>query len=276
MTGGPDAAVPAGDALRLVLWQCAPLPVDTPNALARNLSRLDAAVAAVAGSADLLITPEMFVCGYGIGADAALERSDVPAGPIATAVADLCARHRVAVLYGCSERRESQIYNTIRLVDAAGDLLGAHHKTHLFGDLDTMMVAAGTRPGPVLDFGTWRLGLAICYEVEFPEVVRSLAVRGADVVCVPTANMVGYDEVQRILLPARALENQVYLAYANYVGSEGGLDYGGLSELVDPTGRVRVAADRTEQLVEVVVERDALARARSRWSYLADRRPDLY
>lgn len=90
--------------------------------------------------------------------------------------------------------------------------MGSHHKTHLFGDLDRAMFTAGTEPAPVIEFGGWHVGLLICYEVEFPEMVRSLAVRGADIVCVPTANMAEFNDVQRVLLPARALENQVFLA----------------------------------------------------------------
>ncbi|RPA57193.1 carbon-nitrogen hydrolase [Gordonia oryzae] len=284
----PNAGWP--NTLRLALWQCSPLPDsdrdDHAGVITENLQRLEAIMADVAGRADLLITPEMFMCGYNIGAAAARARSDEADGPIAASVAQLSSRYGLAVLYGCAERvtdahqtsagAKEVVYNAIRLIDSDGVTIATHHKTHLFGDLDIAMVTAGTTRAPVVDFGSWRLGMLICYEVEFPEMVRDLAIRGADVVCVPTANMPDYDKVQQILLPARALENQVYLAYANYVGSERDLSFGGLSEMVGPGGIIDVSAGRDERVAIATADHDTLRRSRETWRYLADRRPELY
>lgn len=104
--------------------------------------------------------------------------------------------------------------------------------------------------------------------------MRDLAVRGAEVICVPTANMPEYDAVQTVLLPARALENTVYVAYANYCGVEGDLAYGGLSEGIGPDGRVLARAEREPELLVVDVERKVLDDARERFTYLDDRRSD--
>ncbi|WHU48191.1 carbon-nitrogen hydrolase family protein [Gordonia sp. L191] len=284
----PDAESP--DALRLALWQCAPTADsdrdDHAGVVAGNLERLERVMAEVAGRADLLITPEMFLCGYNIDATAARARADEPDGPIAQSVARLCSRYGLAVLYGCAEcvtagqgtgdGVKEAVYNTIRLVDADGMTIATHHKTHLFGDLDAAMVTAGATRAPVVDFRSWRMGMLICYEVEFPEMVRDLAIRGADLICVPTANMPDYDKVQQILLPARALENQVYLAYANYVGSERDLVFGGLTEMIGPGGTVDVSAGRDERVVIATADRDTLRWSRETWRYLADRRPELY
>ncbi|NDK88477.1 carbon-nitrogen hydrolase family protein [Gordonia desulfuricans] len=278
------------DPLRLALWQCAPIDdptIDDADVVERNLSRLESVLVEVAGRADVLITPEMFVCGYRLDAAQARARADAVTGPIATRVAQLCTWYGVAVLYGCAELSrpsdrpdaevsDAPVYNAIRLVDAGGRLLATHHKTHLFGDIDARAVSAGSQPPPVVEFDGWNLGLLTCYEVEFPEMVRCLAVRGADVVCVPTANMPAYDEVQRILLPARALENQVFLAYANHVGAEADLAYGGLSELLGPDGTVMVQGDRDEEVLYGSCDRAELDRSRAGHTYLADRRPDLY
>lgn len=277
----------SADLLRVAIWQCAPLPTDNPpptdtpgdrgsEVIEANLARLERTVAQIADRVDLVITPEMFLCGYNIGAAAVRARAERSDGPSARRVAQICADHHVAVLYGCAEESEGLVYNTIRLVDADGSTVATHYKTHLFGDLDVSMVTAGGEPAPVVDLGAWRLGMLTCYEVEFPEMLRSLAIRGADIVCVPTANMRAYDEVQQILLPARALESQVYLAYANYVGEEGDLSYGGLSEFVNPTGEVGALGGRGEEIVIATADRRALQRSRSERPYLADRRPELY
>ena len=121
----------------------------------------------------------------------------------------------------------------------------------------------------------WRLGLLICYDVEFPEAVRLLALQGADAVLVPTANMVEFDEVAQLLVPARACENRLYVAYANACGSEGGLIYGGLSTVVQPNGRVLLVASREPSLALAPLSKAALTQARQT-DQRPHRRPSLY
>ena len=195
------------ETLRLALWQCAPLPraqsQADDHAVADNLARLEAHWHRCRAPVDLLVTPEMFVSGYNVGAEAARFRADpvlrdmtIPPvdGSIADALSHMCARHR-----GGRRLRlrrigdDGSVYNTARIVDAAGVHLGSHHKSHLYGGLDRDMFTAGTRTSPVIEFCGWGVGLLICYEVEFPEMTRSLAARGADLICVPTANMVEYN-----------------------------------------------------------------------------------
>lgn len=259
------------DRLRIALWQCVSVADDVEG----NLERLErAAVDAAGGGADLVVTPEMYLTGYNIGPGTARRLADPVGGPLGDAVGAIARRAGIAVLYGCAELDGSAVYNTVRLVDGNGISLAWQRKTHLFGEVDRQAVAPGSGPAPVIDLGGWSLGLLICYEVEFPEMVRDLAVRGAEVICVPTANMPEYDAVQTVLLPARALENTVYVVYANYCGREGDLAYGGLSEAVDPDGSVRARAGRDPELLIVDVERRVLDDARERFTYLADRRPD--
>ncbi|MGW0453597.1 carbon-nitrogen hydrolase family protein [Gordonia sputi] len=257
------------DRLRIALWQCHSVADDVEG----NLDRLEqAASEAAEADADLLITPEMYLTGYNISPSTARRLADPVDGD---AVGNIARRTAIAILYGGAELDDSSVYNTVRLVDANGISLASHRKTHLFGDIDRDAVAVGVSPPPVIDVEGWSLGLLICYEVEFPELVRNLAVRGAEVICVPTANMPEYDAVQTVLLPARALENTVYVAYANYCGVEGDLAYGGLSEGIGPDGRVLARAEREPGLLIVDVERKALDDARERFTYLADRRTDL-
>ncbi|MEE4024148.1 carbon-nitrogen hydrolase family protein [Gordonia sp. PKS22-38] len=260
--------------LRLALWQCQ----SAPAGVAENLERLDdAAAQAARHAADLLITPEMMVTGYSLAADEAERLADPEDGPIAARVCEIARRYGVGILYGCVERaRDGLLYNAIRLVDRTGKPLATHHKTHLFGDLDRAMVAAGSVPPPVVTVAGWRVALLTCYEVEFPELVRSCAVRGADVICVPTANMIEYDVVQVVLLRARALESQVYVAYANYSGAERDLVFGGRSMVVGPAGSVIAEASRTPDMILADTDREVLRGSRETYPYLADRRPELY
>ena len=89
-------------------------------------------------------------------------------------------------------------------------------------------------------------------------------------------NMIDYDVVADVLVPARAYENQVYVAYANYVGREGSLTYGGLSCVAGPAGSFVARAGRGEELLLADLDRDGLEASRRTTPYLADRRPETY
>jgi predicted amidohydrolase len=106
--------------------------------------------------------------------------------------------------------------------------------------------------------------------VEFPENPRRLALAGADCLLVPTANMDRYDFVPATLVPTRAFENQIVLAYANYCGPEGSLRYGGLSSVVDALGRPLAMAGRDEALLLATLTPEALDHARAEQTHLQE------
>lgn len=260
------------DVLRLAVWECEPLPLD----VAGNLRRINAqALLARAAGADLLVTPEMVLTGYDIGADAARRLAEPADGPSAQAVSDAARRHGIAVAYGYPELADDgSVYNAAQLIDAAGRPVGHHRKTHLFGTLDRVMFRAGRGDEPAFALHGWSLGLAICYDIEFPETARRLARAGADLIVVPTANMVGFEAVQRVLLPARALENQLFVAYANYVGREGSLTYSVESGVWAPDA-LPLGCDRQGELLLADLDRERLAASRKRYTYRADWRPGI-
>jgi predicted amidohydrolase len=116
----------------------------------------------------------------------------------------------------------------------------------------------------------------ICYDVEFPELVRAHALAGTDLLLVPTANMHPFQLVAESLIPVRAWENQMYVAYANRVGHEGEFEFFGLSTLAGPDGVARTRAGRGEELVLADLDPALLAASRAANPYLKDRRPGLY
>jgi 5-aminopentanamidase len=191
--------------LKLALWQSpyAATPVEA-------LSRLDATAAqARAQGTDWLVCPEMGLTGYAIGTERVKALAETPDGPLAQAVAGIARRHNIAIVCGYAEQHPQGAlpFNAVQAVGPDGTAIGHYRKTHLFGDMDRAQFSPGDAASQVFDWCGWRLGLLICYDVEFPEAVRSLALQGADAVLVPTANMVGFDEVPTLLVPARACEN---------------------------------------------------------------------
>ncbi|MGQ9368264.1 carbon-nitrogen hydrolase family protein [Azospirillum sp. ST 5-10] len=252
---------------RVALWQTAD----------GGLDRLERAAAAAARrGAGLLVAPEMALTGYAIGADAVRRLAEPRDGPAAARAAAIARRSGVALLYGYPERgADGAVYNAVRLVDADGTARLDHRKTHLYGDLDRAAFAPGDRLAPVVAVAGLRVGVLICYEVEFPELARRLARDGAELIAVPTALMAPYDVVARTVVPARAWENQLFVAYANRCGGEGTLTYCGLSAVVGPDARDRARADRGEELLVAAVDRAAIAAGRRDSPYLADLRPEV-
>lgn len=246
--------------------------------VARNLELLAvrARQAADAG-ARLLICPEMFLTGYAIGPAAVAVLAEAVDGPSAARAAEIARGAGIALLYGYPERgADGRVYNAALLVDRDGRQQANHRKTHLFGALDRDAFAAGAGPPTVAELDGLKLGILICYDVEFPENVRLLALQGVALVAVPTANMAPFTFVCRALVPARAYENHLFLAYANRCGHEGELEYLGQSCIVAPDGTDLARAGPGEEMILADVDPARIASWRQNNPYLADRRPDLY
>ncbi|MCK7625984.1 carbon-nitrogen hydrolase family protein [Streptomyces sp. RS10V-4] len=250
-----------------------------PGDVAHNLDLLAAAARdAAATGARLLVCPELFLTGYAIGAD--VHRLAEPAdGASARAIAAIAAEHRLAVLYGYPERAPEEhgvVYNSAQLIGPDGTALANYRKTHLFGCFEREWFTPGDRPVVQAELDGVRIGLLICYDVEFPENVRAHALAGTDLLLVPTAQMHPFQIVPERMIPVRAFENQMYLAYVNRAGAEGEFEFVGLSCLAGPDGVVRARAGRGEQLVQAAVDPAFLAASREDNPYLRDRRPELY
>lgn len=233
--------------LPLALWQ-------TPYApsVAEALLRLDETAAqARAQGADLLVCPEMGLTGYAIGPERVAALAEPADGPMARAVARIARRHRIAIAYGYPERHPDggRPFNATQCIAAHGRRIGQHRKTHLFGDMDRAQFSAGDVPPTPFTWRGWRLGLLICYDVEFPDTVRALAQQGLDALLVPTANMREFDEVPLQMVPARASDNGIAVAYTNACGHEPGLHYGGLSTVAAPDGACLARAGRRASLL---------------------------
>ncbi len=260
--------------MKIAIYQGAKTPAEPSG----NLDRLvEAADEARAGGARLVILPEMFLTGYNIGSDAIARLAEPVDGASATRAAEIAREAGIALLYGYPERGpKGEIFNAAILIDRDGRTLANHRKTHLFGDIDKSAFDPGQGPPTVAELDGLKLGVLICYDVEFPENVRLLALAGVDLVAVPTALMKPYEFVARSLVPSRAFENQVFLAYANRCGSERELDYYGLSCIVGPDGVDLARAGLGEELVITELDAERLARSRALNTYLRDRRPALY
>jgi len=210
------------------LYQC-PSPGGDVEA---GLNVLDQALAAAKGaSVDMLVMPEAFLPGY--AAVSAAPSLDFDATK--NRVAALCKTHGLALTIGLAEHTDSKVFNAAVAFDRSGAVLAQYRKIQLFSDREAATYTAGDRYC-TFDFEGKRFGLLICYDVEFPEHCRALKRQGAEVILVPTANMMPFVNVNQIIVPSRAAENALTVVYANYCGAEGDLDYVGLSGIYGPDG----------------------------------------
>ncbi|MEE1751453.1 carbon-nitrogen hydrolase family protein [Streptomyces sp. SP18CS02] len=258
--------------LRTALLQSSGQPGD----VAANLKVLDEAAArAAATGAGLLVAPEMFLTGYAIGADVP-RLAEAADGPSAEAVAALAVRHGLGIVYGYPERDGERIFNAAQLIGPDGARLANYRKTHLFGGFEQDWFTPGDRPVVQAELAGLRLGVMICYDVEFPENVRAHALAGTDLLLVPTALMHPAEVVADAVVPVRAFESQLYIAYANRVGQEGEFEFVGRSALACPDGTTRARAGREEELIVGDADPELLRASREANPYLRDRRPGLY
>ena len=220
---------------------------------------LDACLARVeeasAAGCELLVLPECALTGYVFESadEAAASALEVP-GREVEALEEACRRLGMHVVCGLLERDGDDLRNCAVLVGPDGTC-GRYWKSHLpYLGVDRFVVAGD---GPYEPFETplGRIGIEICYDLRFPELTRSLALAGADVVAHPTNWPLAARTNADFMTRTRALENRVYLLTSNRVGRERSAEFCGWSQIVDPMGtRLAEAGAEEETLLVAPVD----------------------
>ena len=235
-----------------------------------RLATLDNAMRlAAADGAGLLICPELYMSGYNIG-DAIAECAEKADGPFARAAAELARRHRINLIYGFPEIDRQKLYNAAICISAMGETLAVHRKRILPPGTESDYFSVG-KGDTLVEVGGFTVAMVICYEAEFPEAVRNVALLGAHLVAVPTALSEVWPDIANRMMPTRALESGIYLAYANHSGEENGLAYLGSSCIIGPDGKELARAGIGEEMIFADLSIEQVADARARLPYLRDR-----
>lgn len=241
-----------------------------------NLKRAEQYVKeACKNQAKLILFPEMFCTGYLIQ-DEIEELAEEVGGMITTFFLNLAKENQICIIFGFPEKKLDSIYNSACFIDADGTIKGIYRKTHLFGENDQKMFSKGNQ---IFSFDTslCRIGLLICYDIEFPEPSRLLALDGAKLICMISANMYPYEEYHITYMKTRAMENSVYVVSANSVGVEDHFHYCGKSAAFSPKGETLCIGGIDDECIyyaEIDIKKtkhddEAL-------NYLNHRRSDLY
>ncbi len=256
----------ADKVLRLGMWQDSGILGD----IAANLALIErAAGRAAADGIDLLVFPECFLTGY-FSAGRAAEIAEGLSDNTFAALEKIAKAHGVALVVGTYEKADGRLHNSALFIAPEGGVIGRHRKRALYGDWEKTTFEPGNS-AEIVTYNGVRIGLLICYDVEFPELTRELAQQGADLIVVPTALMEPYDFVAQHIVATRAVENQLFVAYANRVGEENGQRYLGMSCLHDPGGVRLLSGPRGESaLLTADVKIGDVAEARRDFCYLDD------
>ena len=245
-----------------------------PGDPAANLDRIETAMReAAAQGAELLVAPELAVTAYGAG-----EVITALAEPVDGAMAKRLSRAAletcVAVITGFAERAGVSVYNSAIFTDGRQAPV-VYRKSHLFGEYERSLFKPERPAAVTFDFAGLKLGMLVCYDVEFPENVRRLAMAGAEAVLVPTALPTSAHAafIARQMIAVRAYESEVFVAYVNHSGADARFAYAGLSGIAAPDGKLLAEAGEGEALIYADIRPGDYANSPDTNSYLADLRP---
>jgi predicted amidohydrolase len=223
---------------------------------------------------DLVLLPELWASGYDLE-NWQRYATTLEEGLFAR-LADLARSHEMAIGSSLLERDDGQAYNTFVLFGADGERLGAYRKIHRFRLLDEeKWLGAGDEL--TLIHAPWGLtGLSICYDLRFPEMFRVYGLGGVGLILLVAEWPQTRIEHWRILLQARAIENQTYVAAVNKVGESKGATLGGHSAVIDPWGKRLVEGYTREDLLTAEIDFREVEKARRFLPVFDDRRADVY
>lgn len=225
---------------------------------------------------DILLLPEMWNTGYAL---TTLHKLDDLEGQQSRAwLSEFASQYGVHIVAGsiAVRKQEGQCFNTMFVFDQAGKEIGDYSKVHLFQLMQEHLYLTAGDQELVCKVGDIPVGVAICYDIRFPEFIRKMALHGAQVLFVaaqwPKARLSHW----RSIVVARAIENQMFVVACNRSGISGEDLFAGHSLIVDPWGNVLAEGDEQEQIVTATLDLSLPTKVRDSIPVFLDRRPELY
>lgn len=225
---------------------------------------------------DLVILPEMSDTGYDL--PKAVVTATTWDNVSSSAIANAAQRGDIHVAVGLAERDADNIYNTIAVFDRQGQLTAKYRKIHLITAdpiCEQNHITAGNEPCR-FELDGIHCGVMTCYDIRFPELAQALA-RQSELLIVPAAFPTARIDHWQTITKCRAIENQIYVAACNRVGSDAGVEFGGCSQIVSPTGETLASLDHIEDGLAVCdIQPELVADVRKSLRVWQDRRQNLY
>ncbi|WP_078408863.1 nitrilase-related carbon-nitrogen hydrolase [Priestia abyssalis] len=244
-----------------------------PNQLEVNIqTSLKMVEEAVNMGAQLAVLPEVWPSGYYLSKEEFLPFGESLSGSIIELFRSAAKENNIVMVVPFIEKEEDNLYISLAVIESNGEILYTYRKSFLWGR-EQGIFTNGERKYEVVQTSLGKIGVLICYDIEFPEPSRILALQGAELIIVPSVWSFGAETRWDIQLPARALDNTVYVLGVNAV-KEGAC---GKSKLVAPDGEVLCEALREDNDI-IIGEVDAakISETRARIPYLAEYDMSLY
>lgn len=235
-----------------------------------NISRAKAfAKKAAEQKADIVFFPEMSFTGFSSEIENTKE-----IGESAAAVKKIAVNNNIAIGFGWVKDCGDRAQNVYTVVDNRGEVMSNYVKIHPFSySGEDISFISGSKI-VYFNYKGFNIGTLICYDLRFPEIFQALS-KNADLIVVPACWPQKRSSHWKILLKARAIENQCYIAGINCVGDVGGIYYSGDSSIIDPDGKVLCSVSNEERLVIYDINCDA-EKFRKIFPTKKDRKTDLY
>lgn len=225
---------------------------------------------------DVIVLPETWNTGF-FPKENLIDLCDRNCERVIAEIGSLAKENHVNIVAGSvSNLRDGKVYNTATVFDREGNCIASYDKTHLFTPMgeDDYFTAGDHLCRFELDGK--QCGLIICYDIRFPELTRSLALQGLDMLFVVSQ----WPKIRtfhlRTLTTARAIENQIFLVCCNSCGKAGQTVYGGSSAIIDPWGETLALADENEIILTAECDFSVLDGIRNSIPVLKDRRESIY
>lgn len=242
----------------------------------QNLIKVITFLEELKGRVDIACFPELFTTGYNLEMlENDLQRLAEPIpGETTKLLAQRAKELGLAILGTIIEREGEALYDTTFIIDKHGDLIGKYKKSHLYPKEHRYFKAGEELP--VFELDDIKVGVAICFEHAFPQIFTTLALKGVQVIFIPSAVPVGYEYLLNLRTRARAQDNQLFVVAVNRVGREGAISYCGRSLVVNPRGEVIAEAFSEEEILVGKLDLGLIAKEREQEPILQNLRPELY
>lgn len=235
-------------------------------------------------NADLIVFPELSNTGYIKERDKKFGRQFIKyaekiPGSSTEELGKQAKKYGVYLVVGLAEQHPEipgMLYNSAILISPKGELVGVHHKMHIPGEEKHYFMPGSTCDTYTTDIGN--IGMSICYDGQFPEFTRSLALKGAEILCM-IWNMPSFSNPPELLehiTATRAAENRMFAVSCNCVGVQGKIDFFGHSVISDPVGNFLATAGTKETIISATLKEEVLLEERIQQPVFRDRRPDMY
>ncbi|MBB6218973.1 putative amidohydrolase [Anaerosolibacter carboniphilus] len=230
---------------------------------------------AAQGQPDIIVLPEMWNTSFSL--KNLHEIADKSGEPTKTIIGNLAKKYHINIVAGSvADVHGDLVHNRLYVFDRDGNVKSHYDKAHLIQQAREHEFLTAGKSTEVFRLDEVICGAIICYDIRFPELARTVALKGAKVLFIPAQWPETRIEHWKALVIARAIENQMYVVAVNRIGSEFKADFPGKSLVVDPWGKILVESDDQEQIVHVEIDMDLVDRIRTKIPCFSDRNIEAY